>query len=58
MKKITEEEFKEYMEYKKFMSDENMSMEELDDVVAAKRNDVFEAFMQKIREMEKQKEEK
>ena len=41
MKRITEEEFKDYMDYKKFMSEEEMSMIELDEVVAAKGSEDF-----------------
>lgn len=62
MKKISNDEFKEYMEYKKFMNgnaaaqtkgeDEPMSFDELDAVTAARGNEDFESFMQKIREMD------
>ncbi|MDO4868833.1 MAG: hypothetical protein Q4A65_00875 [Bacillota bacterium] len=54
MKKITEEEFKDYMEYKKFISEESMSMDELDQVTAAKGSEDFAAFMRKVKDMEKE----
>ena len=54
MKKISEEEFRDYMDYKKFMSEEEMSMNELDDIVAAKCSEDLSAFMQKIKDMEKE----
>ncbi len=54
MKRITEEELKDYMDYKRFMSEEEMSMNELDEIVAAKGSEDFSAFMQKIRELEKE----
>ena len=58
MKRITEEEFKDYMDYKKFMSEEEMSMNELDEVGAAKGSEDFSVFMQKIRDMEKKEDDK
>ena len=54
MKRISEEEFRDYMDYKKFMSEEEMSMNELDDIVAAKGSEDFSTFMQKIKDMEKE----
>ena len=64
MKKISREEFNDYMEYKRFMkkdtvsglidADESMSLDELDQITAARGNEDFTAFLQKIKDMEKE----
>lgn len=56
MKNITEEELYEYMEFKKFMANDSMSMEELDNIAAARGNEDFTLFMQKIKEIDKEDE--
>lgn len=56
MKNITEEELYDYMEFKKFMANDSMSMEELDNIAAARGNEDFTLFMQKIKEIEKEDE--
>ena len=60
MKKISDDEFREYLEYKKFMNEEpgapsrkkkdrKLSLGELDLVRAARGDQDFEAFMNEMR---------
>lgn len=65
MKKVKDEEFREYLEYKKFMGEvpgetgrkplRKMSMDELDQVRAARGNQDFALFLKEIREREEDK---
>lgn len=65
MKKITDKEFKEYLEYKRFMGEEpgagriskkpgKLSMDELDQVRAARGNQDFEDLLEEMKRRKKE----
>ncbi len=65
MRKITDDEFREYLEYKKFMNEvpgtvkmkkprKHLSLDELDGVRAARADQEFSMFMNEMRRREEE----